>query len=139
MSEISMIANNAYSAANVQETINTVPKSVQESNDFQKIMSANLNKFSKMSPEKILTYINNIKYGNVTNGVESNSVVSQLVCQASNQLKRHEDTIRKSLIDEASLNELLSTTAAAQNEVKTLVTLRDKFVEAWDKVMNMQI
>jgi flagellar hook-basal body complex protein FliE len=66
-----------------------------------------------------------------------------LVGSATNTLRgavaKQEQIVKKSLIGEASLVELLTATTEAKNVMDTTVRVRDKFLEAFDKVMNMSM
>jgi flagellar hook-basal body complex protein FliE len=117
---------------------------------FQDTVVKQFNSFAKMSPEQILSHIQGAKQSasgnfqasvNVTSpsSLNSNSVFGNTVSNLRESVSKHERTARKSLIGEASLVELLTATTEAKNTLEATVKVRDKFLEAFDKVMNMSM
>jgi flagellar hook-basal body complex protein FliE len=92
-----------------------------------------------MSPAQILQHIQGAKSAVGSSGVYSTGMVGSSVSALRSTLNQHEKVVRKSLINEASLVDVLTATTEATNTMKTMVSVRDKFMEAFDKVMNMSI
>jgi hypothetical protein len=139
---ISLLAQNRYTQ------IQDLPKvsvdqamKVEQAVTFQNMVTKNFNSFAKMSPDQILQRIQGAK--SVANGnssdIYSNGVLGSGVSALRGTLNQHEKVVRKSLINEASLIDVLTATTEATNTMKTMVSVRDKFMEAFDKVMNMSI
>ena len=139
---ISLLAQNRYTQ------IQDLPKvsvdqamKVEQAVTFQNMVTKNFNSFAKMSPDQILQRIQGAK--SVANGnssdIHSNGVLGSGVSALRGTLNQHEKVVRKSLINEASLIDVLTATTEATNTMKTMVSVRDKFMEAFDKVMNMSI
>lgn len=126
----------AYNSTNQLKA--TPEDSIAEAGQFQDIVNVNFNKFAKMSPEQILGHIKSIKESaEVT--PSSNGVVSGFVKNASNVLKNQDRVLRQSLVEEASLLDIVTVTNEAKSTIQTMVAVRDKFFEAFEKVMSMQI
>ena len=95
-----------------------------------------------MSPDQILQHIIHAKASssvNVNAAAGSNGIAESIVGELRKKVGTHEQTIRKSMISEASLADLMYAANEAKNTVQTMVALRDKFLESFEKVMNMQI
>lgn len=128
----SLIAQMAYSKVKDQPAADNIDKA----ENFQDMVKASFNRFANMSPEQILSHINSSK---ITGTTSTNNVASVLVNTLSNSVKKNDETIKKSLVGEASMLDLVNTTNDARNTVQILVTVRDKMLEAFEKVMSMQI
>jgi flagellar hook-basal body complex protein FliE len=118
---------------------------------FQDTVSKQFNSFAKMSPDQILSHIqgarqstagdafqSSVSVASTSNG-HSSSVFGNTVSSLRESVSKHERTARKSLVGEASLVELLTATTEAKNTLEATVKVRDKFLEAFDKVMNMSM
>lgn len=136
-------AANIYSAIQNQPKIKTDPTTIQGANDFQSMVKVQFNRFANMSPEQILMHIRNSQ-GHVTlvnniSNAQNSGIVSTIVQTVRQSLRKQEALNRKSLVNEAYLIEVLTASTEATNNVKTLVEIRNKFLEAHEKVMNMSI
>lgn len=138
---ISLLAQNTYSQIQNKPkvTVTSQDSMVNEAVSFQKIMQKDFNNFAKMSPEQILQHIQNAKAGIATSAAASGHVVNSAVREVRQVLSSQEDWVRKSLINEASLIDVLTATTEATNTMKTMVEVRNKFLEAFEKVLNMSI
>lgn len=138
---ISLLAQNTYSQIQnkPKATVNSQDSMVNEAVSFQKIMQKDFNNFAKMSPEQILQHIQNAKAGVATRAAANGHVVNSAVKEIRQVLSSQEDLVRKSLINEASLIDVLTATTQATNTMKTMVEVRNKFLEAFEKVLNMSI
>lgn len=138
---ISLLAQNRYTQ------IQDLPKvsvdqamKVEQAVTFQNMVTKNFNSFAKMSPDQILQHIQSAKsFANLNSFNVSNGLLGSGVSALRGTLNKHEKMVRKSLINEASLIDVLTATTEATNTMKTMVSVRDKFMEAFDKVMNMSI
>lgn len=152
MSDQSVLLNaaNIYSSIQNQQKVKTDPTTIQGAHDFQNMVKVQFNKFADMSPEQILMHIRNAQgqqasAASVNNSQataatgKSSGIVSDTVKSLRQSLRKQETVARKSLVNEASLIEVLTATTEATNNLKTLVELRNKFLEAHEKVMNMSV
>lgn len=139
---VSLLAQNVYSQ------IQNRPKvavnegiQIQKAANFQNMVQKQFNSFAAMSPEQILNHIQSAKntaaslsHGNAGGFAASAAAV---VAEVRSTLSKQETTVRKSLINEASLVDVLTATTEAANTMKVVVSVRDKFMESLDKVMSM--
>jgi flagellar hook-basal body complex protein FliE len=137
---ISLLAQNTYSQIQNRPKVAVDQDiQVQQAVSFQNMVKKDFNSFSKMSPAQILQHIQGAKSAVGSSGVYSTGMVGSSVSALRSTLNQHEKVVRKSLINEASLVDVLTATTEATNTMKTMVSVRDKFMEAFDKVMNMSI
>jgi flagellar hook-basal body complex protein FliE len=141
---ISLLAQNTYSQIqNRPKVVIDQDIQVQQAVSFQNMVKKDFNSFSKMSPAQILQHIQGAKAATNSNYVAgayaSAGVIGSSVSNLRSTLNQHEKVVRKSLINEASLVDVLTATTEATNTMKTIVSVRDKFMEAFDKVMNMSM
>jgi len=137
---ISLLAQNTYSQIQNRPKVAVDQDiQVQQAVSFQNMVKKDFNSFSKMSPAQILQHIQGAKSAVGSSGVYSTGMVGSSVSALRSNLNQHEKVVRKSLINEASLVDVLTATTEATNTMKTMVSVRDKFMEAFDKVMNMSI
>lgn len=104
---------------------------------FHEMVDVQFNRFSKMSPEQILGHIQEAR--TIAAVVGSSDIAETVTQNVRETLKKQERVSRKALINEASLVDVLTATTEATNTMKTVVEVRNKFMEAFDKVMNMSI
>lgn len=143
---ISLLAQNAYSQIQNRPKVE-VDRDVatQQAVNFQNMVKRDFNNFSKMSPNQILQHIQGVKSGASYSSSASHKssgtsgIVATGVESLRGVLNNQENLLKKSLINEASLIDVLTATTEATNTMKTIVTVRDKFMEAFDKVMNMSM
>ncbi len=137
---ISLLAQNTYSQIQNRPKVAVDQDiQVQQAVSFHNMVKKDFNSFSKMSPAQILQHIQGAKSAVGSSGVDSTGMVGSSVSALRSTLNQHEKVVRKSLINEASLVDVLTATTEATNTMKTMVSVRDKFMEAFDKVMNMSI
>lgn len=111
----------------------------EQSIKFQEMVKTNFNKFADMSPQQIVNSINDAKLRQSTTHNTIEDVVKISVHKVADPVKKQEQVIRKALRGEASLQELMHATTDASNAVKTATAVRNKFFEALDKIMSMQL
>jgi len=132
---ISLVAQNAYTKINNQPLAD-----VQEATNFQDMVKVSFNRFAGMSPDQILSHINSAKADGINSVASSNNgIVETAFGELRKKLKRNEETIGKSLVNDASLLDIVNTTNDVKNTLQVMVTVRDKMFEAFEKVMAMQI
>jgi len=132
---ISLIAQNAYTKVSSQPLAD-----VKEAANFQDMVKVSFNSFASMTPDQILNHINSAKANSVNQTAPLSSGLAETAFgELRKKLSTNEDTINKSLINEASLLDVVNTTNDARNALQVMVTVRDKMLEAFEKVMAMQI
>jgi flagellar hook-basal body complex protein FliE len=138
VNSISLIAQNAYAKVN-----NTLPvaDNVKTAVSFHDMVNVEFNRFASMSPDQILNHINNVKTSGVgqTFTPAHNGLAETAVGELRKKIGSQEQVVRSSLIDQASMLDLVTTTSEAKNTLQTMVVVRDKFLETFEKVMNMSI
>lgn len=135
-------AVNAYSNIQNQPKVQTDPTTVKGATNFQDMVKVQFNNFAKMSPEQILMHIKTAQGQTASAASAATSgadISSKVLKQVRQSLRNQENTARKSLVNEASLVDILTATTEATNTVKVLVEVRNKFLEAHEKVMNMSV
>jgi flagellar hook-basal body complex protein FliE len=143
MSEIQssagLLAQNSYQK--IQSRANNIahhnPLSINDAKDFQQAVKVAFNKFATMSPDQILAQIKGANRVSSVNN--SGNLFGDLTQQVKSVVQKHESTVRRSLIGQASSLELLTNSTEASNTVKSLVTVRDKMLEAYEKMWGMSI
>ncbi|WP_316354953.1 flagellar hook-basal body complex protein FliE [Candidatus Trichorickettsia mobilis] len=138
VNSILLLAQNAYNKVSEQPHV----ENLQEATNFHKMVNVAFNNYAHMSPDQILQHIIHAKASssvNVNAAAGSNGIAESIVGELRKKVGTHEQTIRKSMISEASLADLMYAANEAKNTVQTMVALRDKFLESFEKVMNMQI
>lgn len=116
----------------------TPEESIKDAGRFQDIVNLNFNKFAGMSPEQILSHIKNIKEMG-SSGLSQNGAMSSFLREIGDKVRHKDRVIRKAIVDQASLLDVVEATTEARVTVQTMVAVRDKFFDAFEKVMNMQI
>ena len=111
---------------------------------LHQMVDKQFNSFAKMTPEQILNRIKSSgQHNSFVSNSSSRSASTNILSSATSALRakiaQQENTARKSLIGQDSLVDLLTTTTEAKNAMDATVRVRDKFLEAFDKVMNMNM
>lgn len=138
-------AATAYSNIQNQPKMQADPTTVKGATNFQDVVKVQFNNFAKMSPEQILTHIKSAQGQLITNSsagisaATNSNVTSSVLKKVRKSLNEQEKTVRKSLVNEASLVDILTATTEATNNLKVLVDVRNKFLEVHEKVMNMSV
>lgn len=137
-----LLATNLYSSIQERPKVQTTD-SVASAADFQASLKVEFNKFANMSPKEILSHIkasqNTGNSASRPSSLNQNGVGSSVIKNLRTTLESQEKMTRKSLVNEASLIDVLTSTTEATNTVKTLVEVRNKFMEAYNNVMNMNL
>jgi flagellar hook-basal body complex protein FliE len=137
MDSISLIAQTAYAKVNSQPVVDNV----KEASNFHDMVNVSFNRFASMSPDQVLSYINNVKATGIdaTNTISQNTMAGSMIDELRKKLSKNDQVLRKSLINEASLLDVVNTTNEAKNTLQLMVSLRDKMLEAYEKLMSTQI
>ncbi|RTK93020.1 MAG: hypothetical protein EKK61_01925 [Rickettsiales bacterium] len=137
---VNSIAQQSYMQVQNRPIINTQNVTQTQATDFQQMVNKQFNSFANLSPSQILERITNARVNDSKNFANKNSgIVSGAVSSLKGVIAKQENAARKSLIGEASLIDLLTTTTEAKNLVETMVKLRTELLAAFDKVMNMNM
>jgi flagellar hook-basal body complex protein FliE len=139
INNISLIAESAYKASTQHVTGSVSNPTVDDAVSFHKMVDVNFNKFAQMSPDQILQHINHVKTGAVANDPARSGFASSMIGEISDKIGKHEKIMRKSVMNESSFVDLVIAANEAKNTVQTMVAVRDEFLKAFDKIMNMQI
>ena len=102
---------------------------------FQDVFNVQLNRFASMTSEQILQHIQDYKNPASIGG----GVIETAISSVKKSLRKQEKVARKALINEASLIDVLTATTEASNTMKMVTEVRNKFMEAFDRVMNMSV
>ena len=134
-------AQNAYDKGLTQKA--DLPKEVQMQNDtvnFHKMATQQLNKFSKMTPEQIMSHVKqtNPEATQMTSVVNSGCLANQ-VGSLAKAIKTNEGKQKKYLVGDASLTEVIEATTEPKTTLQTAIAVRNKVLETFEKIMNMPI
>ncbi|MEM6338948.1 MAG: flagellar hook-basal body complex protein FliE [Pseudomonadota bacterium] len=147
---VGLLAQQSYTQIQDRPKLDVAETPMSRAVSFQDTVERQFNSFANMSPDQILSRIQGAKQASgagfagaasaaaASNGLSS-GIVGNTVKAIRSSVSKHEQTARKSLIGEASLIELLTATTEAKNTMEATVKVRDKFLEAFDKVMNMSM
>jgi flagellar hook-basal body complex protein FliE len=139
---IGLLAQQSYTQIQDRPKLNIAATPINNAVNFHEVVNRQFNSFASMSPAQILNHIQSKQTSGATT-IGGGSSSAGLVGSATNTLRgavaKQEQIAKKSLIGEASLVELLTATTEAKNVMDTTVRVRDKFLEAFDKVMNMSM
>ena len=148
LDNIGLVAQQKYSHIQNQPRLNAPKTQISEASNFHNMVNKQFNKFAHMSPTQILSHVKAAQVAsNMTSmhavSASSTGTASGLVGSATrnmrSSIKKHEQTSRDSLIDQASIGELLSSTIESRNLMDTMVKFRDKFLDAYEKIINMSM
>ncbi len=141
---IGLLAQQSYSQIQERPKVEFSEASVNRAASFHQMVDNQFNSFAKMTPAQILSHIQGARSSGV-NSYEAASTrnASGVIGSATNALRsavsKQENVARKSLVGQASLIDLLTATTEAKNVMDSTVKVRDKFLEAFDRVMNMSM
>lgn len=134
-----LAAQTAYTKINNQPTS---PESagVKDASSFHNMVNVAFNNFANMTPDQILNHIAGAREnGFVASSLPQSGIAESVIGDLRKKVGTQENIVRKSLINEASFTDLLTTTNEAKTNLQAMVTVRDKFLEAFEKIMNMSI
>lgn len=146
---VGLLAQQSYTQIQDRPKLDIAETPITKATSFHNTVEKQFNSFANMSPDQILSRIQVARQAGgaaftatstaaVSNGLSS-GIVGNTAKALRGSVATHEQTARKSLIGEASLIELLTATTDAKNTMEATVKVRDKFLEAFDKVMNMSM
>lgn len=139
---IGLLAQQSYSQIQNRPKTNiseTMPR--EQAVSFQAMVNENFNSFAKLSPAQILDRIQSARASSQTrsDSINSGNFIGNITDSIKNTVSNHETVARKSLIGKSSLIDLLTATTEAKNVLDATVKVRDKLLEAWDKLQNMSM
>jgi len=140
---IGLLAQQSYTQIQDRPKLNIAATPMSQAVNFHDMVDKQFNSFAHMSPAQILSHIQGAKAANTLNMSTPSSITNGFAGSVTNTIRsavsNQEQMARKSLIGEASLVELLTATTEAKNVMDTTVKVRDKMLDAFDKVMNMSM
>lgn len=141
---IGLLAQQSYSQIQERPKVDFSEASVNRATSFHQMVDNQFNSFAKMTPAQILSHIQGTRNSGVNSYTTADSGNNNgLIASSTNALRsavaKQENVARKSLVGQASLIDLLTATTEAKNVMDSTVKVRDKFLEAFDKVMNMSM
>lgn len=140
---IGLLAQQSYSQIQERPKVEFSEASVNRAASFHQMVDNQFNSFAKMTPTQILSHIQGAKNSGVNSYDAASSKNASVMGSATNALRsavsKQENVARKSLVGQASLIDLLTATTEAKNVMDSTVKVRDKFLEAFDRVMNMSM
>ncbi len=146
---VGLIAQQSYTQIQDRPKLNVAEAPITRATSFHNTVEKQFNSFANMSPDQILNRIQGARrtgdagFNAAGTAAVNNNIQSGIIGNTAKAIRSsvltHEQTARKSLIGEASLTELLTATTDAKNTMEATVKVRDKFLEAFDKVMNMSM
>lgn len=135
-------AQNAYSTSNSQKASLPTPEMKAETNiktteTFQTMVNKSFNSFAKMKPDEIISAFakNSVDSSRASN----NGIATKAFESIPKALRRDEHVKRQAIIGEASMTEVIEATSEASTVLKTAVAVRNKVLEAFQRVMDMPI
>ena len=142
---VGLLAQQSYTQIQDRPKLEVAETPINRAVSFHNTVERQFNSFANMTPDQILSRIQGAKQAcfsfsavAANNGIAS-GIIGNTVNAIRSSVSKHEQTARKSLIGEASLIELLTATTEAKNTMEATVKVRDKFLEAFEKVMNMSM
>lgn len=138
---VSLLAKNLYNQIQNRPKVNS--SEIGEAVSFQNLVKDGFNNFAKMTPAQILNHIQEVKNLGASSSGTAKTMATDyapgVMGQIRGKIGNHEDVLRKSLINEASLVDILTTTTEATNTIKTIVEVRNKFMESFEKIMSLSV
>jgi len=137
-------AQNAYNSTSTQKAKLAEPQinsqmDIKSAESFQTMVKNNFNSFAKMNPEQIIAFTrqaHNVGAANVTN---NSDVISRMFSTIPQTIRKDEEVKKRAIINDASLTEVIAATSEAKAVLQTAVTVRNKVLDAFEKIMNMPI
>ncbi|PCJ29433.1 MAG: hypothetical protein COA94_01530 [Rickettsiales bacterium] len=139
---VSLSAQNSYMQVQNRPKLAPINTQMSQAVDFHRMVDQQFNSFSKMSPAQILAHIQGVRGSGASSTdfqAREQSVASTITKTIRETVGKQEEVTRKSLIGEASMVELLTATTEAKNLMDATVKVRDEFLKAFDKVINMSM
>jgi flagellar hook-basal body complex protein FliE len=145
---VSLAAHSLYSQVQNTQANKSIEtemnvNTVSGGQNFQEMTVNSFNKFAKMSSQQILDHISthNATKQVTQRGMDIGSAVSFAIGSANSAVKKQEQAINNALEEnsEASFLEIATASSDAQNTIRTLLEVRNKFMESFKEIMNMQM
>ncbi len=137
-------AQNAYSTTSAQkaklpEAEMTSLGDIKATESFQKMVNKNFNSFAKMNPAEIIAFSKQIQNAGAASVGSDSNVASTMFSTVSSALRKDEDVKRRSIVNEASLTEVIAATSEAKAVLQTAVAVRNKVLAAFEDIMKMPL
>ena len=136
---VNLLAQQSYLQIQQRPKISLANQPIQEASTFQNTLKKQFNSFANLSPGEILQKIKQTSDVSSVSLNNNKSIEFSVISNIRSSVSNHENTARKALIGEASMGDLLAATTEAKNTLETVVRVRDKFMESFDKLMNMSM
>jgi flagellar hook-basal body complex protein FliE len=138
-------AQNAYNTTNIQKTkladpqVNA-PLDIKSAESFQTMVNKSFNSFAKMKPAEIMaTFSKQVQNAGSANAGSNSGIVSKMFSTIPEALRKDEDVKRRAIIGEASLTEVIAATSEAKAVLQTAVAVRNKVLDAFQRITDMPI
>lgn len=133
-------AQNAYNSTTAQKTKLPDPQIAAQNNiktteTFQSMVNQSFNSFAKMKPAEIMATFS--KQAQRTGTTVNTSLAAKMFETIPAALRKDEDVKKRAIIGEASLTEVIAATSEASAVLKTAVAVRNKVLEAFQRITDM--
>lgn len=137
-------AQNAYNTTSIQKTKLADPQidaqmDIKSTESFQKMVHQNFNSFAKMNPTQIMAFTKQIQNAGTANIGSNAGVIAKMFSTIPQTIRKDEEVKKRAIIGEASLTEVIAATSEAKAVLQTAVAVRNKVLDAFEKIMNMPI
>ena len=111
---------------------------IKTTETFQAMANQSFNRFAKMQPAEIMaTFSKQVQNTGMTNIGSNSSLAAKMFETIPTALKKDEDVKRRAIIGEASLTEVIAATSEASAVLKTAVAVRNKVLDAFQRITDM--
>jgi len=137
-------AQNAYNTTSAQKAKLADPQidaqmNIESTASFQKMVNKNFNSFAKMNPEQIMAVSKQVQNAGSTNVGSNAGIIAKMFSNIPQAIRKNEEVTKRAIINEASLTEVIAATSEAKAVLQTAVAVRNKVLDAFEKIMNMPI
>jgi flagellar hook-basal body complex protein FliE len=134
-------AQNAYNSSAAQKTKLPDPEisaqnNIKTTETFQTMVNQSFNSFAKMKPAEIMATFSKQAQTTEATRIHSN-LATKMFETIPTALRKDEDVKRRAIIGEASLTEVIAATSEASTVLKTAVAVRNKVLEAFQRITDM--
>lgn len=132
-------AQNAYNTTNSRKAALPDPQiDIKSAESFHTMVNKNFNSFAKMNPEAIIAFTKQIQNAG-GQSTANTSLVAKMLENIPRAIRKDEEVKKRAMIGEASLTEVIAATSEAKAVLQTAVAVRNKMLEAFEKIMSMQV
>lgn len=137
-------AQNAYNTTSAQKAKLADPQidaqmNIDSTASFQNMVKNNFNSFAKMNPEQIMAVSKQVQNAGTSNASSHSSIIEKIFSTIPQAIRKNEEVTKRAIINEASLTEVIAATSEAKAVLQTAVAVRNKVLDAFEKIMNMPI